>query len=97
MTYKAFRTPGLFLFIPALALVASRPGLAADSSLRDGLTAADQAEEKFCAAEDVRFVRIPPSGRGDVGGTLLRRKRLRLACPGLARASPAYDSLPCAS
>ena len=38
--------------------------------LRDGLTAADQAEEKFCAAEDVRFVRIPPSGWGDVGGVV---------------------------
>src|SRR5579872_4275050 len=29
--------------------------------LRDGLTAADQAEEKYCTAEGVRFVRIPPS------------------------------------
>ena len=38
--------------------------------LRDGLTAADQAEEKFCAAEDVQFVRIPPSGWGDVGGVV---------------------------
>src|SRR5580692_8648604 len=54
--------------------------------LRDGLTAADQAEEKFCAAEDVRFVRIPPSGWGDVGGVVpveegVRKFRAVLADP----------------
>ena len=54
--------------------------------LRDGLTAADQAEEKFCAAEDVRFVRIPPSGWGDVGGVVpveegVRKFRALLADP----------------
>jgi protein tyrosine/serine phosphatase len=54
--------------------------------LRDGLTAPDQAEEKFCAAEDVRFVRIPPSGWGDVGGVVpvedgVRKFRAVLADP----------------
>ena len=54
--------------------------------LRDGLTAADQAEEKFCAAADVRFVRIPPSGWGDVGGVVpveegVRKFRALLADP----------------
>ena len=54
--------------------------------LRDGLSAADQAEEKFCAAEDIRFVRIPPSGWGDVGGVVpveegVRKFRAILADP----------------
>ncbi len=54
--------------------------------LRDGLTAVDQAEEKYCNAEGVRFVRIPPSSWGDVGGVVpaeegLRKFRALLADP----------------
>ena len=54
--------------------------------LRDGLTAVDQAEEKFCTAEGVQFIRIPPSGWGDVGGVVpaeegVRKFRALLADP----------------
>jgi protein tyrosine/serine phosphatase len=54
--------------------------------LRDGLTVADQAEEKFCAAQDIQFIRIPPSGWGDVGGVVpveggVRKFRAVLADP----------------
>jgi protein tyrosine/serine phosphatase len=54
--------------------------------LRDGLTAADQAEEKYCEKEGIRFVRIPPSSWGDVGGVVpaeegLRKFRALLADP----------------
>jgi protein tyrosine/serine phosphatase len=54
--------------------------------LRDGLTAPDQAEEKYCEAEGVQFIRIPPSSWGDVGGVVpaeegLRKFRALLADP----------------
>jgi protein tyrosine/serine phosphatase len=54
--------------------------------LRDGLTVADQAEEKYCTAEGVRFVRIPPSSWSEVGGVVpaeegLRKFRALLADP----------------
>jgi tyrosine-protein phosphatase SIW14 len=39
-------------------------------SLRDGLTASDQAEEEFCTSEEVNFLRILPSQWGDMGGSV---------------------------
>jgi tyrosine-protein phosphatase SIW14 len=38
-------------------------------NLRDGTTAADQAEEAWCLANGVNFVRIPPLGWAGVQGT----------------------------
>jgi protein tyrosine/serine phosphatase len=39
-------------------------------NLRDGMTAADQAEEQFCNREEITFVRIPPSSWGESCGTV---------------------------
>ena len=72
--------------LPGLKRAVHDYGIRTVICLRDGLTAADQAEEKFCAAADVRFVRIPPSGWGDVGGVVpveegVRKFRAILADP----------------
>ena len=39
-------------------------------NLRDGVTAADQAEEQFCNREEITFVRLPPSSWGESCGTV---------------------------
>jgi protein tyrosine/serine phosphatase len=39
-------------------------------SLRDGTTAADQAEEEFCQNMEINFIRIMPNQWGDVGGSV---------------------------
>jgi protein tyrosine phosphatase (PTP) superfamily phosphohydrolase (DUF442 family) len=38
--------------------------------LRDGTTASDRAEEKFCKNEEVQFVRIPPCHWGETCGSV---------------------------
>src|ERR671933_479176 len=45
--------------------------------LRDGQTASDQEEEEFCALQDIRFVRIPPSSWGDWGGVVPAEEGVR--------------------
>jgi protein tyrosine/serine phosphatase len=56
-------------------------------SLRDGQSAADRAEEEFCNAHEITFVRILPSQWGDAGGSVpveegVRTFRAVLADPG---------------
>jgi protein tyrosine/serine phosphatase len=45
--------------------------------LRDGTTEEDRAEEDFCSSEEVNFVRIPPAGWGDSGGSVLIEAGIR--------------------
>ncbi len=45
--------------------------------LRDGRTEADRAEEAFCNSEEVTFVRIPPAGWGEFGGSVLIDEGMR--------------------
>jgi protein tyrosine/serine phosphatase len=47
-------------------------------SLRDGIAALDLAEERFCATEQVKFVRLPPLLWAEVDGAVPIEQNLRV-------------------
>jgi protein tyrosine/serine phosphatase len=47
-------------------------------NLRDGIAALDVAEEKFCDAEQVRFVRLPPLLWAEVDGAVPVEQNMRV-------------------